>query len=89
MSFYSFIRRYTNLGVGTGDLGFRRPQTIPIDCNYLGPQWNIRRSLGPLSQPGFLQLGKTVPLIPLTGSSGYAIPGQIVQQPLVKMDNSK
>lgn len=88
MSFYSFIKRYTDLGVGTRDLGFRRPQTLPMSGHYVDANF-IRRSLAPINQPGFLMVSKTVPLVPLTGTAGYAIPGQIVQQPLVKMDNSK
>lgn len=88
MSFFSFLKRYSDVGVGTRDLGLRRRTTIPANVPYLGNtgprQWNIQRSLGPVNAPGFMIMnGETVP-VPITGDFGLGIAGQYVMQTLVQ-----
>jgi hypothetical protein len=84
--FYSFLKRFSDLGVGTRDLAFRRQTTIPANSNYLGNtgrrEWNIRRSLGPLNQPGFMILNGAAVPVPLTGNYGLGVAGQFVMQTL-------
>lgn len=80
-SFYAFLKGFATLGVGTGNLGFRRSQTIPADVVYLGPQWNVQRSLGPLPGPGYMMLEQRVVPVSVRGS-GLGIQGQYVLQSL-------
>jgi hypothetical protein len=88
MSLYSFVKRFTDLGVGTRDLGFRQFQTLPAGGSYLGPQWNIRRSLAPLNAPGFMILNGAV--VPNTlQANGLGIAGQYVLQGLAQQDKSQ
>ena len=76
MGWFSFTKRYDNIGVGTKDLGLLPRTTVPAGGSYLGPQWNIRRSLAPVSAPGFMILNGAV--VPNTlGGSGIGIPGTI------------
>lgn len=91
MSFFSFVKRYTDLGVGTGSLGLRRQTTIPATVPYMGGtgrrKWNIQRSLGPVNQPGFMITNQQLVPVPLTGSFGIGLAGQYVGQSLVKGKN--
>lgn len=90
MSWFSFKKRYDNVGVGTTDLGLLPFQTLPPGGSYLGPQWNIHRSMKPLSAPGFMILnGATVPNT-LRGN-GIGIAGQYALMPLAQQgqDNSQ
>ena len=86
--FFSFKKTYDNIGVGTGDLGLRQFQTLPAYDVYLGNtgrrQWNIKRSLAPISSPGYLMLNHAVVPVALTGMSGLGVPGQLVGQSLAK-----
>lgn len=89
---FSFKKTYDNLGVGTGDLGLLQFQTLPEINVYLGNtgrrQWNIRRSLAPISAPGYMMLNQGLVPVPLTGSTGgLGVPGQIVGQTLAKGNN--
>jgi hypothetical protein len=88
MSFFSFLKRYSDVGVGTRDLGLQRRTTIPVDSIYLGNtgprQWNIKRSLGPVNQPGFMILNGAVVGVPITGNYGLGIAGQFVMQTLAQ-----
>lgn len=91
MNAFSFLKRFTDLGVGTKDLGFRRQTTIPVNSRYLGNtgprQWNVRRSLGPVTQPGFMILNGAVVPVPLSGNFGLGIAGQFVLQTLAQVKN--
>lgn len=84
---FHFLKRYTDLGVGTRDLGLRQFQTLPPDVPYLGHtgrrQWNIKRSFGPVNSPGFMILNQKVVPVTLRGS-GLGIAGQYVMQTLVE-----
>lgn len=84
-SFFAFTKRTDNLGVGTGNLGFLPPTTLPPNVPYLGNtgerQWNVQRSFGPVNSPGYMLLNQTVVLIGLRGS-GLGIAGQYVLQQL-------
>lgn len=83
MAWFNFRKRYDNIGVGTKDLGLLPFQTLPAGGSYLGPQWNIRRSMAPLQLPGFMILnGATVPNT-LRGNGVY-IPGQYALYPLAQ-----
>lgn len=87
MSFFSFLKRYNDLGVGTRDLGLRQFQTLPAGGPYLGDtgrrQWNIQRSLGPVNSPAFMIVNQKVVPVTLRGS-GLGIAGQYVLQQLVE-----
>ena len=81
MGWFSFKKRYDNIGVGTKDLGLLPRTTPPPGGSYLGPQWNIHRSLAPIGAPGFMILNGAV--VPNTlRSSGIGIPGQFALSPL-------
>lgn len=92
MSFFSFLKQYTDLGVGTRDLGLRRRTTIPAGGSYLGNtgrrQWNIQRSLSPTNQPGFMILNGAAVPVPITGNFGLGIAGQFVLQTLAQVKAS-
>jgi hypothetical protein len=92
MSFFSFLKRYDNVGVGTKDLGLRRRTTIPVQSVYLGGtgrrEWNIRRSLGPVNAPGFMILNSAYVPVPITGDFGLGIAGQFVMQTLAQVKNA-
>jgi len=85
-SFFSFRKRYDNIGVGTKDLGLLPRTTLPAGGSYLGPQWNIKRSMAPQSAPGFMILNGAVMPNTLRGSGVY-VPGQYALTPLVKQGN--
>jgi hypothetical protein len=83
MGFFSFKKTYDNIGVGTKDLGLLQRTTLPAGGSYLGPMWNIKRSMAPVGAPGFMILnGATVPNT-LRGSGVY-IPGQYALSPLAQ-----
>lgn len=83
MGWFTFRKTYDDIGVGTKSMGLLPRTTLPPGGSYLGPQWNIKRSLGPLSAPGFMILnGATVPNT-LRGSGVY-IPGQYGSAPLAE-----
>lgn len=83
MAWFTFRKRYDNIGVGTKDLGLLPRTTLPPGGSYLGPQWNIKRSFAPLSAPGFMILhGATVPNT--LRSSGVYVPGQYAMAPLTQ-----
>jgi len=84
-SFFSFLKSTDNIGVGTGDLGYRRSTTIPVDSTYLGPQWNIKRSLGPLNNPGYMKLAQELVPVGIRGS-GLGISGQYSLGQLITFD---
>lgn len=87
MGWFTFKKRFDNIGVGTKDLGLLPRTTPPPGGSYLGPQWNIHRSLAPFSAPGFLVLnGATVPNT-LQGN-GIGIPGQYALSPLAQQNNN-
>jgi hypothetical protein len=84
-SVFSFFKGTTDLGVGTRDLGFRRSQTLPVNSVFLGNtgrrEWNVRRSLGPISGPGYMKLEQQ--LVPVTiRGSGLGVAGQYELQSL-------
>jgi hypothetical protein len=81
MAWFHFRKSYDNLGVGTRDLGLLPRTTPPPGGSYLGPQWNIHRSLAPLSAPGFMILNGAVVPNTLRGS-GIGIAGQYALTPL-------
>lgn len=87
MGMFSFVKRFNNLGVGTRDLGLRQFQTLPPGGSYLGPQWNIKRSMAPISGPGFMILNGAVVPVPLTGN-GMGISGQYAMQALATQQKS-
>lgn len=83
MGWFTFKKRYDNIGVGTKDLGLLPRTTLPAGGSYLGPQWNIKRSLAPIGAPGFMILnGATVPNTLRSG--GLFIPGQYALSPLAQ-----
>jgi hypothetical protein len=84
MGIFSFLKRYDNIGVGTKDLGFRQFQTFPAGGSYLGPQWNIRRSMQPFSAPGLMLNGKTLVMPNTLRGNGIGIPGQYALTPLTQ-----
>lgn len=83
MGFFSFFKRYDNIGVGTADLGLRQFQTLPAGGSYLGPMWNVKRSMAPFSAPGVMVLNQIVMPNTLRGN-GMAIPGQYALQGLAQ-----
>lgn len=87
MSFFTFVKRYTDLGVGTRDLGLQRRTTIPAGGSFMGGtgarKWNVQRQLGPLNSPGYMMLNKALVPVSIRGS-GISIGGQFVTQNLVK-----
>jgi hypothetical protein len=88
MGLFTFRKTYDNIGVGTKDLGLLPRTTLPLGGSYLGPQWNIKRSMAPQSAPGFMILnGATVPNT--LRSSGVYIPGQYALSPLAQKSNSQ
>jgi hypothetical protein len=83
MGFFSFIKTFDNIGVGTKDLGLLPRTTLPAGGSYLGPQWNVRRSMAPIGAPGFMILNGAV--VPNTlRASGVYIPGQFALSPLAQ-----
>jgi hypothetical protein len=87
---FTFLKRYTDLGVGAMADGLLRPQTLPPNTPYLGNtgrrQWNVQRSMKPISAPGFMMVNQQVIPVPITGTTGgYAIPGQLISQPLAQI----
>lgn len=84
MGWFTFRKTYDNIGVGTKDLGLLPRTTLPLGGSYLGPQWNIRRSMAPLSSPGIMLNGKTVVMPNTLRSSGLFIPGQYALTPLAQ-----
>lgn len=70
-------------GVGVADMAFQPFQTLPAGGSYLGPQWNVRRSMAPFSAPGFMILNGAVVPNSLRGN-GLAIPGQYALSPLAQ-----
>ena len=83
MSWFNFRKQYNNIGVGTSDLGLEQFQTIPAGGSYLGPQWNIKRSMAPLSAPGLMILNGAVVPNTLRGN-GIGIAGQYALMPLAQ-----
>lgn len=83
-SFFNFRKRYDNIGVGTKDLGLLPRTTPPPGGSYLGPQWNIKRSLAPLSAPGLMLAGKTLVMPNSLRAGGVYIPGQYALSPLAQ-----
>lgn len=88
MGMFSFFKRYDNIGVGTTDLGLRQFQTLPAGGSYLGPQWNVKRSMAPFSAPGVMILNRVVMPNSLRGN-GLGIPGQYALSPLAQQGNSQ
>lgn len=81
MGWFSFKKTYDNLGVGTKDLGLLPRTTPPPGGSYLGPQWNIHRSMKPITGAGFMILnGAVLPTSAL--GNGLFIPGQYALTPL-------
>lgn len=83
-SFFAFTKRTNNVGVGTSDLAFLRSQTLPVNSNYLGPQWNVKRQMLPCGAPGFMKYNQTVVPVGIRGA-GLGIGGQYTMIPLVSM----
>jgi hypothetical protein len=83
MGWFTFKKRYDNIGIGTRDLGLLPRTTVPAGGSYLGPQWNVKRSLAPLNAPGFMILNGAVMPNTLRGS-GLFIPGQYALSPLAQ-----
>lgn len=90
MGWFTFRKRYDNVGVGVRDQGLLRRTTLPPGGSYLGPQWNIRRSMAPISAPGLMILNGAVVPTSLRGN-GLLIPGQYAMTPLAsqKQGNSQ
>jgi len=82
MGWFSFKKTYDNIGVGTKDLGLLPRTTYPAGGSYLGPQWNVRRSMKPFSAPGVMLAGKTLVMPNTLRGSGVGIPGQFALTPL-------
>ena len=93
MSFFSFRKRYDNIGVGTKSLGLLQRTTLPPGGSYLGPQWNIQRSMKPQSAPGFMILNNAYVLsnsLRPNTRNGMGMPGQYGSAPLAQQkDNSR
>jgi len=89
MGFFSFRKTYNNIGVGTKDLGLLPRTTVPAGGSYLGPQWNVKRSMAPFSAPGLMLNGKTLVMPNSLRGSGLYIPGQYALSPLAKQGNSQ
>ena len=87
-SFFSFLKATDNVGVGTRDLGYRRSTSIPIDSTYLGPQWNIKRSIGPVNNPGYMKLAQQVVPVSVRGS-GIGISGQYTLPQLIEFPGNE
>ena len=87
MAWFNFKKRYDNIGVGTKDLGLLPFQTLPPGGSYLGPQWNIRRSMAPIGAPGFMILNGAVVPNTLRGN-GLGIAGQYALMPLAQQSNN-
>lgn len=83
MGFFSFRKNADNLGVGTKNMGLLPRTTLPAGGSYLGPQWNVKRSMAPLGAPGFVILNGAVVPNSLRGN-GLGIPGQYALTPLAK-----
>jgi hypothetical protein len=83
MAWFSFKKTYDNIGVGTRDLAVLPRTTVPAGGSYLGPQWNIKRSMAPLGAPGFMILNGAVVPNTLRGN-GLFIPGQYALMPLAQ-----
>lgn len=84
---FSFLKRYTDLGVGTRDFGLRQFQTLPAGGSYLGPQWNVKRSMAPISAPGLMILNGAV--VPVSLSvNGQPLSGQFAMQSLAKQKSN-
>jgi len=79
---FTLVQATENLGVGTRNLGFVRNQSIPVDSTYLGPQWNIKRSFGPVNNPGYMKLAQELVPVGIRGS-GLGISGQYTLSQLV------
>jgi hypothetical protein len=88
MGWFSFTKRYDNIGVGTTDLGLRPFQTLPPGGSYLGPQWNIKRSMAPQSAPGFMILNGAVVPNTLRGN-GLGLAGTYMLMPLAQQQQGK
>lgn len=87
MGWFSFRKSpVADAGVGVGDMALLPFQTLPPGGSYLGPQWNIRRSMAPLSAPGFMILNGAVVPNTLRGN-GLAIQGQYALTQLVSQNN--
>lgn len=83
MGWFTFKKRYDNLGVGPRDYGVLPRTTLPAGGSYLGPQWNIKRSMAPFSAPGFMMLnGAVVPSNTL--QNGFGVQGQYALMPLAQ-----
>jgi hypothetical protein len=91
-SFFRFVKRTTDLGVGTRDLGLVQFQTLPLNVAYLGDtgrrKWNIQRSLGPVNSPGFMIMNAAYVGVGMRGS-GLGISGQYVLQSLAQTKDNK
>lgn len=70
-------------GTGVSDMAFMPFQTLPSRSPYLGPQWNVKRSMQPFSAPGVMLLNQLTMPNTLKGN-GLAIPGQYALSPLAK-----
>lgn len=88
MGFFSFLKKYDNVGVGTKDLGLLPRTTLPAGGSYLGPQWNIKRSMMPQSAPGVMLAGKTLVLPNTLRANGVYIPGQYALTPLAQNNSN-
>lgn len=84
MGWFSFRKTFDNIGVGTKDLGLLPRTTLPAGGSYLGPQWNIKRSMQPFSAPGLMLAGKTLVMPNTLRGSGVYIPGQYNLTPLAQ-----
>jgi hypothetical protein len=84
MGFFSFRKTFDNIGVGTKDLGLLPRTTPPPGGSYLGPQWNVKRSMKPFSNPGVMLMGKTLVMPNSLRGNGMAIPGQFAMTPLAQ-----
>jgi hypothetical protein len=87
MSWFNFVKRTDNVGVGTMDLGLLPTHSLPL-YEVTGPGWRVQGQL--FSQaPAYIKIGRSVVPVSILGTNGLAVPDQMTLQQLAYQERQR
>lgn len=82
MGIYRYLAAKIGAGVGSQNMAFQRPQTVPV-VGFSPGNHLVRQPFQPISVAGVM-LGQSVVPVSLLGTTGAAMQGQFVSSPLAR-----